>query len=148
MTIKSLQNDTFYIIKLGGDILNYGIDLIDHYSWVANLSYTYPHWLYDLLMYLIYSNFDFLGIYVSTMLLFIILILSIYIVNLRVNKNELMAAIIAVVTLILGIQYMTANAEDKAKLKIKLVTLVIATIVLSGAQVIWATLYNFLESTL
>lgn len=111
MTIKSLQNDTFYIIKLGGDILNYGIDLIDHYSWVANLSYTYPHWLYDLLMYLIYSNFDFLGIYVSTMLLFIILILSIYIVNLMVNKNELMAAIIAVVSIPCLVGFASARSQ-------------------------------------
>lgn len=43
-TIKSFQNDTFYIIKLGADILKNGVDLVDHYCWIANLSYTYPHW--------------------------------------------------------------------------------------------------------
>ena len=57
-------------------------------------------------------------------------------------------AVIAVVTVVLGIQYMVASPEDKAKLKMRLVTLVIATLVISGAQVIWATVYNFLESTL
>jgi len=53
---KSLQNDTFYTIKIGEYILQNGIaDLTqDTFSW-HELPYTYPHWLYDFAMYLIYS---------------------------------------------------------------------------------------------
>ena len=40
--VKCLQNDTFYIIKLGSDILKNGVDLVDHYCWITNLNYTYP----------------------------------------------------------------------------------------------------------
>ena len=47
-TIKEFQNDTFYIIKLGNDILEHGINLIDYHCWVADLQYTYPHFLYDI----------------------------------------------------------------------------------------------------
>ena len=36
------ENDTFYSIKIGEDILKYGIDFKDHYSWINNLSYTPP----------------------------------------------------------------------------------------------------------
>lgn len=52
---KSLQNDTFYTIKIGEYIMQNGIfDLTqDTFSW-HELPYTYPHWLYDFGMYLIY----------------------------------------------------------------------------------------------
>ena len=52
--------------------------------------------------------------------------------------------IVTIVTMILGIKYMIANPDDKAKLKQKLVGLVISTIVIYGAQGIWALLYNFM----
>ena len=49
-TRKTFQNDTFYTIKIGKSILKNGIDMKDHFSW-HNLSYTYPHWLYDVCIY-------------------------------------------------------------------------------------------------
>jgi hypothetical protein len=56
---KTLQNDTFYTIKIGEYIMQNGIfDLTqDTFSW-HELPYTYPHWLYDLVIYLIYNSFD------------------------------------------------------------------------------------------
>lgn len=53
--------------------------------------------------------------------------------------------VIAIVTAIMGVKYITANPNDKAKLKTQLVGLVVATLVISGAQVIWAFAYNFLN---
>ena len=44
---KTLQNDTFYTIKVGEQIVNNGIDMQDHFSWHEDLQYTYPHWAYD-----------------------------------------------------------------------------------------------------
>lgn len=52
--------------------------------------------------------------------------------------------VIAIVTAIMAIKYMMANAEQKAKLKTQLVGLVIATCVIFGAQLIWSTLYKTL----
>ena len=57
ITPRSFQNDTFYTIAVGESIREYGIDGIDHFS-MHDLPYTYPHWLYDVIMSLIY---DFLG---------------------------------------------------------------------------------------
>ena len=54
MTPVTMQNDTFYTIKIGELIINNGIDMQDHFSWHENLPYTYPHWAYDTGMYLIY----------------------------------------------------------------------------------------------
>ena len=48
----TLQNDTFYTIKIGEHILENGIDMKDPFSF-HDLNYTYPHWLYDVGIYLI-----------------------------------------------------------------------------------------------
>ena len=53
---KSLDasNDTFYLIKLGESISKNGIDMLDHFSWITGLTYTYPHWLFSVIIYFIY----------------------------------------------------------------------------------------------
>lgn len=62
---KTLQNDTFYTIKIGELIVkNKNIDMLEHFSWHSNLKYTYPHWLYDVIIYLIYNIGGMVGIYI------------------------------------------------------------------------------------
>ena len=85
-TTKPFQNDTFYTIKVGESILDNGIDMKDHFSW-HDLSYTYPHWLYDVIIYKVYDMFDFNGLYVFHILCFIVVALTFYFVNLRLNKS-------------------------------------------------------------
>lgn len=109
--IKSFQNDTFYVIKLGEFISRHGVDLLDHYCWVTDLSYTYPHWLYDLFIYLIYSPFGYLGVYISTIVLFIVLIFSVYIIQLKVNKNEFLALFVSILTILSLSSFATARAH-------------------------------------
>ena len=70
---KELQNDTFYTIKLGELILENGIDMQEHFAWHEGLPYTYPHWLYDIIMYLIFMVGGFNGLYISTIIFTIIL---------------------------------------------------------------------------
>lgn len=54
--------------------------------------------------------------------------------------------VLVVVTVIMGIKYMMAkdDASERAKLKTQLIGLVVSTIVIFGAQVIWSLLYNFM----
>ena len=40
----TMQNDTYYTIKIGEHILGNGIDMQDPFSWHEDLPYTYPHW--------------------------------------------------------------------------------------------------------
>ena len=45
---KTLQNDTFYTIKIGEHITETGtVDMKDPFSWHEDLKYTYPHGIYD-----------------------------------------------------------------------------------------------------
>ena len=87
ITPVTFQNDTFYTIKIGEYIKNHGIDMMDHFSWHENLSYTYPHWLYDLCTYLVYSIGGFKGVYILTCTLSVILGISIFLVNVKLIKR-------------------------------------------------------------
>ena len=55
ITPVTLQNDTYYSIKIGDYILNNGITMKDPFSWHEDLPYTYPHWAYDVATYLVYN---------------------------------------------------------------------------------------------
>ena len=69
ITPKVFQNDTFYTIKVGESIIENGVDMKEHFAWTEGLEYTYPHWLYDVFIYLIYNFFGLNGIYISTIIL-------------------------------------------------------------------------------
>ena len=111
MTPVSLQNDTFYTIKIGEQITKTGIDMQDHFSWHEDLAYTYPHWLYDLITYYVYAAFDMTGIYVMTCILSAILGISLYIVNTKIAKNQLISFILTAVVIYIIRGYIAARAQ-------------------------------------
>ena len=109
---KALQNDTFYTIKVGEYIAQNGIfDLTeDHFSW-HELPYTYPHWLYDLIMFGIYSLGGQTAIYISTILLTAILALSIYLSSSKFSGNKVVSFILTILTMYLLKPYLAARAQ-------------------------------------
>jgi len=107
---KSLQNDTFYTVTIGKLILENKIDMQDHFSW-HQLPYTYPHWLYDVGMYLIYNVGEWQGVYISTCVLASILGICIYFVNSRLSKNKLLSFILTIAVLYLIKNYIAARAQ-------------------------------------
>ncbi len=111
ITPVTFQNDTYYTIKIGEFIKNNGIDMMDHFSWHENLSYTYPHWLYDLCTYLIYAFAGFRGIYIVTCILSVILGISIFLVNIKLTKNKSISFLITLGTLHVLQAYITARAQ-------------------------------------
>ena len=111
MTPVTLQNDTFYTIKIGEQITKTGIDMQDHFSWHEDLEYTYPHWLYDLITYEIYSNFGMDGIYITTCILSVILGISLYMVNTKIAKNQIISFILTVLVIYVLRDYIAARAQ-------------------------------------
>ena len=116
---KTLQNDTFYTIKIGERILTDGIDMQDHFSWHENLPYTYPHWAYDCVIYMLYSlgensgieNGGMLFIYISTIVLACIMGVLIYQMNCKLTKNKLISYIITIADLYLLSEFIAARAQ-------------------------------------
>ena len=107
----TMQNDTYYTVKIGEDILNYGIDGEDHYSWHEDLAYEYPHWLYDVIMNFIYKIGGWEGIYISTLVLASILGLVMYFTNVKMCKNHIIPFVLTIGALYLMKSYIAARAQ-------------------------------------
>lgn len=113
VTPKEFQNDTFYNIKVGEWIYNNGIsDLTeDQHSWL-DLPYTFPHWLYDLCIFLVYNTFGYDGIYVSTMIIYGLIGTIAYIYTKNKSNNNVISAIVAVFVVYMLDPYMAARAQS------------------------------------
>lgn len=133
-TVKSFQNDTFYSIKVGESIMKHGIDMKDHFSW-HQLSYTYPHWLYDVITYQIYHHFDFFGLYVATILAFILVGVSFYLINLKLNKSYFISLFFSIITVIMIAQFAAARAQLMTYLLFLLEIFMIERLLQSGKKI-------------
>ena len=107
---KTLQNDTYYTISIGEHIVEHGIDKIDPFSW-SDLKYTYPHWLYDVSIYLIYNVGGMTGIYISTVVLSCILGIVLYVTNNKINKNQLFSFCLTIGVMFLLRDFIAARAQ-------------------------------------
>ena len=112
---KTLQEDTFYMIKVGEYICQNGMEVIENriepFAWQEGMMYTYPHWLLDIIFYLIFSTFDIFGIYVFAVISGIIIYLLIYYTNLKVTKNNIISGVITLASIYLLKGYITARAQ-------------------------------------
>lgn len=108
---KTLQNDTFYTIKIGEYVTENGVTMQEPFSWHENLEYTFPHWAYDVMMYKIYSIGGMTGIYVSTIVLASIFGLIMYYVNVKLNKNRSVSFILTIASLYLMKSFIAARAQ-------------------------------------
>lgn len=111
ITPKTFQNDTFYTIKIGEHILQNGIDMQDPFSWHEGLPYTYPHWAYDVITYIIYNATGFCGLYIVTSILSIILGITLYITSKKISKSYIISLILTIVTMIIFRSYIAARAQ-------------------------------------
>ena len=105
---KTFQNDTFYSVSIGKLIMENGIDMKDHFSWHENLPYTYPHWLFDVLTYLIYNIGNWEAIYIGVCILSIILGLTVFFVNQKLAKSKVISLLITI-----GVMYLLKDYIPK-----------------------------------
>ncbi len=104
------QNDTFYTIKIGELILNNGIDMTDHFS-IHQLPYTYPHWLYDVIIYLIYSLGGYTALFIFNIICFIIIEGLIFYYNYQNNKSKFIVLIFTLLSCLLLSTYIVTRAQ-------------------------------------
>src|SRR5574344_434945 len=112
LTPKTFQNDTYYTIKLGEYVRANGIDYQDHFSWIENLPYMYPHWLYDVFTSILYDSFGvFSSIYIATMAFSVMLGLALYFNTKKICKNRVIAFVMTIGMMYLMKDYITARAQ-------------------------------------
>ena len=94
VVFRTLQNDTFFNIAIGKHLLENGIDMKEHFTWAANdLYYTHSHWLFDIIIYLIYNSFGFTGIYISTIILSCFISITLFLLSSKRSKSPFIAFI-------------------------------------------------------
>lgn len=111
ITPITLQNDTYYTVKIGEYIMQNGITGIDPFSWHEGLKYTFPHWGYDVIMYQIYNLGGFEGIYISTIFFSCLLGTCIYLINIKLNKNKVLSFFVTLGVIYLLRDYIAARAQ-------------------------------------
>lgn len=109
-TVKSFQNDTFYTVKVGEAILEHGIDMKDHFSW-HELAYTYPHWLFDIIIYKIHDIGGLKALYITNILTFIVIGVSFYFINLKRNKSYFLSLLFSILAAIMLARFVTMRAQ-------------------------------------
>lgn len=109
-TVKTFQNDTFYTIKVGESILEHGIDMKDHFSW-HNLDYSYPHWLFDIIIYKIHDMGGLNALYITNILVFIVIGISFYFINLKRNKSYFLSLLFSILAVIMLARFVTMRAQ-------------------------------------
>ena len=111
ITQKIFQNDTFYSIKVGESIFKNGIDMKDHFSFIPDLAYSYPHWLFDSFIYLVYSLGGFQFIYLSIIALGFILLFTIYNCSIKLGNNKYVSYLLILLFSFFLNGYITARAQ-------------------------------------
>ena len=111
MANKVFQNDTYYTIKVGESIIKNGIDFKDHFA-IHSLSYSYPHWLYDVVVYGVYKLFDFKGLYIFNIVIYIVLGLVFFFVNKSINKRMTVVSIMSILTMVMINAYVVVRAQS------------------------------------
>ena len=84
----TFQNDTFFTIALGRDILENGINTQEKLVWHENLNFFNPRWAFDVLIAEIYNHFDFTGIYIFVMIVACVQMLLYYHIVNKILKNN------------------------------------------------------------
>ena len=109
---KTFQNDTFFNIAIGKHILENGIDMKEHFCWIDDdLYYTHSHWIFDIVIYLIYNSFGFAGIYVTTVLFTIFTSVTLFLFLCKRNRSPIISFFITLISMYVVKSCFTARSQ-------------------------------------
>ena len=109
--LKYTQNDLFFDLKTGQTILKYGIDFKDHFSFIPNLTYLYHHYLYDLLIYKIFSLFNFSGVFLFFLFMYSLIGLTVYKISYNYSHSKILSLSTSLITMYFMDVYCTNRVQ-------------------------------------
>lgn len=133
IVIKTLSNDTFSAIKIGDYILHNGLDFVEHFNF-NELSYHNARWLFNIIIAFIYNKFDFLGVYIFTIVNSIALGLVIFNSLYKRNKNILLSFLITIISMEFAGNFIVARAQTVSYLLLFLVVIFIEKLIDSNKK--------------
>lgn len=109
-TVRTFQNDTYYTVKVGESILEHGIDMKDHFSW-HELDYTYPHWLFDIIVFKLHEFGGLNALYITNILVFIVIGITFFLTNLKQHKSYFLSLLFSILAIIMLARFVTMRAQ-------------------------------------
>lgn len=107
---KTLENDTFSAIKIGDYIIHNGVDFVEHFNF-NDLIYHNARWLFNVMVAFAYNKFNFLGVYLFTIICSISIGLTMFNCLLKKNKNLIVSFVITILALVFTSGCLTARAQ-------------------------------------
>lgn len=108
-----LDNDFWFIINAGRDIINNGFSNIEHFTIHSNLYYIQQQWLTDIIFYYIYNKFSIVGMYILLNIINIISTLLIYKICILLSNNRIKLSlfITAFTSHLLGVSFLVTRPQ-------------------------------------
>ncbi|MDD2375867.1 MAG: hypothetical protein PHD15_01255 [Clostridia bacterium] len=106
-----LQNDTFFDISLGKKYIDNGIFTIDNFSIHSNLIYHTHHLLVNIIIYKIYSIFNFIGLHVFEIILTCIIAMLFYLLNNQFVKSKKTSYVMVFLEIIMFSIFISLRAQ-------------------------------------
>lgn len=108
---KTLQSDVFFTIALGNDIFENGLNSEETLTYHQGFKFYNVRWLFDVIVAFIYNYFNFLGIYIFTIILVGLINLFLYLICYKYSKHHLISLLIVFLVSIKLSAYYTARAQ-------------------------------------
>lgn len=108
---KTFQNDTFFTIPIGRNILENGITREEQLVWHDGLTFSNVRWLFDVTIALIYNTFNTAGIYFFVLLITSIIGLTLFNILIKQENNIIVSFIFTLFALYFARTTFTARAQ-------------------------------------
>ena len=109
---KFLQSDTLAGIKVGELIFNHGFVKYDLFSIHSDLTFTFPHYLYDLYLYFVHLNFGVSGLYYFLIICFFTFLVFYYNSLRNLYESKEMALFFTAIIAILFTSFYALRAQS------------------------------------
>lgn len=106
-----LQNDTLFDIKLGEKYLTEGINTNDDFSIHENLKYVSHHFLVNIITFLVYNTFGFVGLYLLEILLTLVIAFLFFTANKIFLKNTKLAYFTVFIEMLFMLPFISVRAQ-------------------------------------
>lgn len=106
-----LQNDTLFDIKLGEKYLTEGINTNDNFSIHENLKYVSHHFLVNIITFLVYNTFGFVGLYILEILLTLIIAFLFFTANKIFLKSTKLAYFAIFIEMLFMLPFISVRAQ-------------------------------------
>ena len=108
---KTLQNDTFFTIKMGNYILQNGLTSDEPLTYHTNLKFVNHRWLFDVIIAVIYNISGLYGIYFFTIFITCIIGITLFSVLIKRKNNIILSFITTILAIYFSKNFFTARAQ-------------------------------------